>query len=493
MKPEILAPAGTYEALEAAVKANADAVYVGGSLFSARAFAGNFDDETLLKAIKFCHLFDKKLYMAVNTLLKQKEIEELVKYIRPFYENGLDAIIVQDLGVAKILKEEFPNLKLHGSTQMSITSYYGAKFLKDIGFSRVVPARELSLSEIKSIKEKVDIEIESFVHGAMCFAYSGKCLFSSFAGGRSGNRGRCAQPCRQCYEISDVERNEKSLVVKEYLMSLKDMCTLSILPDLIDAGIESFKIEGRMKNPSYVAATVSAYVKARNMYLEDKWDEKEIHKLIEQMQDIYNRGGFSKGYYFEEKGLDMLATKRPNHQGLKIGTVEKIAPPHVTLKLEKDLNEKDVIEIIDAGVELTSNQDAKAGLSIILNGKEFKKIKPGMEVFRTRNNKLLSQIEEEIIKPEKNINVDAKIKAIVGAPIEIEIEGVKTIGNIVEKAKNVPTDEESLIRKMYKSTGTNIKFENIECEISDDAFVQMSAFNELRRKAIENYKEEKTK
>ena len=484
MKPEILAPAGTYEALEAAIKADADAVYVGGSLFSARAFAGNFDEETLLKAIKFCHLFDKKLYMAVNTLLKPSEIEVLVKYMRPFYENGLDAVIVQDVGVAKILKEEFPNLKLHGSTQMSISSSYGAKFLKEIGFSRVVPARELSLSEIKSIKEKVDIEIETFVHGAMCFAYSGKCLFSSFAGGRSGNRGRCAQPCRQCYELGNG---------KEYVMSLKDMCTLSILPDLIDAGIESFKIEGRMKNPSYVAASVNAYVKARDMYLDGKWNEGEIKKLKDQMQDIYNRGGFSQGYYFEEKGLDMFATKRPNHQGLKIGTVEKVAPPHVTIKLEKDLNEKDVLEIVDAGIELTSNQNASAGQSIILNGKEFKKINPGMEIFRTRNNKLLSQIEEEIIKPEKNINVDAKIKAIVGRPIEIEIEGVKTVGNIVEKAQNAPTDENILIQKMYKSAGTNIKFDNIECEISEDAFVQMSAFNELRRKAIENYKEAKTK
>ncbi len=493
MKPEILAPAGTYEALEAAIKAGADAVYVGGSLFSARAFAGNFDEETLIKGIKYCHLFDKKLYMAVNTLLKPSEIKNLVNYLKSFYENGLDAVIVQDVGVAKVLKEEFPNLKLHASTQMSISSSYGAKFLKELGFSRVVPARELSLSEIKSIKEKVDIEIESFVHGAMCFAYSGKCLFSSFAGGRSGNRGRCAQPCRQCYEISDVEKNEKSLTVKEYLMSLKDMCTLEILPKLIDAKIESFKIEGRMKNPSYVAATVKAYVKARDMYLENKWDEEEILKLKDQMQDIYNRGGFSQGYYFEEKGLDMLATKRPNHQGLKIGVVKKVAPPHVTIKLEKDLNEKDVLEIIDAEVELTSNQNAKTGQSIILNGKEFKKINPGMEIFRTRNNRLLSEIEEEIIKPEKSIKVNAHIKAIVGQPIEITIEGIKTAGNVVEKAKNAPTDKETLIQKMYKSTGTNIKFENIECEISEDAFVQMSAFNELRRKAIENFKEEKVK
>lgn len=493
MKNEILAPAGTYESLQAAIKANADAVYVGGSLFSARAFAGNFDEETLIKAIRFCHLFDKKLYMAVNTLVKPSEIDLVVNYIKPFYNAGLDAVIIQDLGVAKVLHQEFPDLKLHGSTQMSITSSYGAQFLKDIGFCRVVPARELSLSEIKSIKEKVDIEIESFVHGAMCFAYSGKCLFSSFAGGRSGNRGRCAQPCRQCYEVSDVQRSDKSLVVKEYLMSLKDMCTLEILPSLIDAGIESFKIEGRMKNPSYVAATVSAYVKARDMYLDGKWNEEEIAKLKEQMQDIYNRGGFSSGYYFEEKGIDMLATKRPNHQGLKIGTVEKVAPPHITIKLEKDINEKDIIEIMGTDIELTSNQSAHSGQSIILNGKEFKKIKPDMEVFRTRNNKLLSEIEEKIIRPEKNISVKVSIKAITGCPIEIIVGDVKTVGDVVMEAVKAPTLADTLIEKMKKSGGTNVKIENVICEVSDNAFVQMSAFNDLRRKAIENFKEAKVK
>ena len=200
-KPEILAPAGTKEALSAAVNAGCDAVYLGGDLFSARAFAGNFSEEDLIKSLDYCHLFDIKIYMTVNTLMKQSEILSLEDYMRTFYNAGLDGVIIQDMGAAMVLKEAFPLLDLHASTQMSISSEYGARLLKSMGFTRIVPARELSLKEIRKIKENSDIEIESFVHGAMCYACSGKCLFSSFMGGRSGNRGRCAQPCRQCYEI----------------------------------------------------------------------------------------------------------------------------------------------------------------------------------------------------------------------------------------------------------------------------------------------------
>ncbi|MCF0142169.1 MAG: U32 family peptidase, partial [Parasporobacterium sp.] len=261
-RPEVLAPAGTMEALIAAVNAGADAVYVGGSFFSARAFAGNFDEEELIRAIEFCHLYGVKLYMTVNTLLKSDEMERLPAYMEPYYHAGVDGIIVQDVGVAAVLKEHFPDLPLHGSTQMSITSRHGAALLKSMGFTRVVPARELSIEEIKNIKANVDIEIETFIHGAMCFAYSGKCLLSSYLGGRSGNRGRCAQPCRHMYKI-----NTPSGTVNEYAMSLKDMNTLSLIPEIIAAGIDSLKIEGRMKKPEYVASTVAAYVKAVDWWM----------------------------------------------------------------------------------------------------------------------------------------------------------------------------------------------------------------------------------
>ncbi|MBO4835396.1 MAG: U32 family peptidase [Lachnospiraceae bacterium] len=490
MRPEILAPAGTPKALEAAVKAGADAIYLGGSLFSARAFAGNFDQEELLKAIAYCHLFDVKLYLAVNTLMKETEIAELPSYIAPFYEAGVDGIIVQDVGCAKVLHETFPDLLLHASTQMSITSEYGAKLLKEYGFKRIVPARELSLSELKEIKEKTQMEIETFVHGAMCFCYSGKCLLSSFAGGRSGNRGRCAQPCRKCYEVSGTT---------EYAMSLKDMCTLSILPDLIDAGIDSFKIEGRMKNPVYVASAVGAYRKVRDYYLDlqEKRDPDLAEKyaqfvrpLEKELMDIYNRGGFSDGYYQIEKSYRMLAADRPNHTGLRIGQVKRIAPPQVEILLEEDVNAQDVLEIRAADVELTSPVSARAGEVLSLKGKQFRSIKEGQEVFRTRNNALIDRIQQDVINPEKQIPVTGVITARIGKPLVITIKGKETIcveGDLCQKAEAKPTMADELIQKLQKTGNTPIGFEAIESDVEDNVFVPMSAFNHLRRDAMEAY------
>ena len=539
MRPEILAPAGTWEALDAAVKAGANAIYVGGSQFSARAYAGNFDQEELLKAIDYCHLFGVKLYMAVNTLLKPEEISGLVSYIEPFYKAGVDGIIVQDAGVIQVLRKDYPDLPLHGSTQMSVSSEYGAALLKNMGFTRVVPARELSLSEIKTIKEKVNIEIETFVHGAMCYAYSGKCLFSSFKGGRSGNRGRCAQPCRKCYEIytgqktgekSPKKVDEATGSVSEYIMSLKDMCTLGILPQLIDAGIDSFKIEGRMKNPSYVAATADAYVKARDYWLKLKAEENTsaddvrrmekynrfVEPLIKNMMDIYNRGGFYTGYYFTDKGPEMTEPKRPNHAGLRIGKVEKVAPPHVSIKLTERVTVSDVLEIRDdkinstgkdgKTVELTTNVNGTPGQTIILNGKEFKRIRPGQSVYRTRNNQLITEIETTILKPEKQLAAECFIEAKIGQPLKIRIsektvDGLddrkktvsgfftETFGPVVEGAQKAPTNGEQLRQKMNKTGGTNVKLESIQLDMDEGIFIQMSEFNNLRREALNQFKQ----
>ena len=512
--PEILAPAGSLQALEAAVKAGCDAVYLGGSFFSARAFAGNFDENGLVEAIHYCHLFGVKVYMTVNTLLKDAELAQLEDYLRPYYLAGLDGVIVQDVGVIRVLKKAFPDLPIHGSTQMSISSVYGARFLKQLGVTRFVPARELSLEEIRSIRAQVEIEIEAFVHGAMCYAYSGKCLFSSFLGGRSGNRGRCAQPCRQCYEIMD----KKQPHVKEYIMSLKDMCTLMILPQLIDAGIASFKIEGRMKNPYYVAATVAAYKKARDFYLQLKehasgtnWENLPVslqeqyqqlaQKLTEQMQDIYNRGGFHDGYYFTDKGIRMTANKRPNHLGLLLGEIVGIKGPEVQIRLCQDLHPQDVLEIVAAQVEITSNKEGKKGQVISLKGKELKKLKASMKVYRTRNNALLQEIEEQILRPEKQIQAQANIIARIKKPLQIQIKEltldtldlgaaveILVQGNIVEAAANKPTAAASLIEKMQKTGGMNIHLTTV-CEIDQDAFVPMSEFNNLRREAVEQYKQ----
>ena len=556
--PEILAPAGTYEAMEAAVKAGCDAVYAGGSLFSARAYAGNFDEAAFLKAIDYCHLYGVKVYMTLNTLLKETEIfgdagqngasngadsraNRIVSYLMPYYKAGLDAVLVQDMGVLKILRDNSPDLPVHASTQMSISSSYGAQLAKDLGLERIVPARELSLEEIKSIKNKVDIEIETFVHGAMCFAYSGKCLFSSFAGGRSGNRGRCAQPCRKCYElyaeahtandpagVSKERTGEKDVLAEEYLMSLKDLCVIEKLPLLIDAGIDSFKIEGRMKNPSYVAATVSAYRTARDLYLEiieqeqaagfddlseqgKKRYEKGIAQSLLDLQDIYNRGGFYSGYYFTDKGKPMAALKRPNHMGLKVGTVDSVNAPKIAIKLDRDLHRGDVVEIRKkvsendteaymAVVELTSGAEGSSGQTIRLNGKDLKKIKPGMEVWRTRNEELLERIDKQILLQEKMLPVSAEIKAQVGEPLSITLlaescgkdgadAAVTVEGEAVEAASKAPTSSEDLMEKMKKSGGSGIRITDVDCKIDADAFVRMSAFNQLRREAADKLKE----
>ena len=261
-KVELLAPAGNVEAFYGAIHAGADAIYLGGSRFGARAYADNFSEEELVSCIRYAHLFRRKVYLTVNTLVKESEMSGLYEYLLPYYKAGLDGAIIQDMGVFAYLREHFPGMELHGSTQMTITGEYGAAFLKEQGACRVVPARELSLAEIRRIKEVTGLEIECFIHGAMCYCYSGQCLFSSILGGRSGNRGRCAQPCRLPYTTG---KHPKEC----YPLSLKDMCTIEYIPELMEAGIDSFKIEGRMKKPEYAAGVTAVYRKYIDKHYED--------------------------------------------------------------------------------------------------------------------------------------------------------------------------------------------------------------------------------
>ena len=306
---EVLAPAGSYESMTAAVSAGADAVYIGGTRFGARAFADNLDQETLCRAIDYVHLHGRRLYLTVNTLFKEQELEELYDYLKPFYEAGLDSVIVQDLGALAFIREHFPDLPIHASTQMTITGPHGAKILKDMGASRIVTARELSLEEIRKIHEQVDIEIESFVHGALCYCYSGQCLMSSLIGGRSGNRGRCAQTCRLPFE---VKRGGRTLNSKNerYVLSLKDLCTLDLLPEILEAGVYSLKIEGRMKSPRYTAGVVAVYRKYVDRYLKNGgrgWKVSPADRKI--LLDLFDRGGLTEGYYKEHNGRDMVVLK----------------------------------------------------------------------------------------------------------------------------------------------------------------------------------------
>ncbi len=341
MAVELLAPAGNEEALIGALNAGADAVYLGGPKFGARAYADNFTEESLLRGIRTAHILGKRIYLTVNILTRQEELPELVAMVRRFYEGGLDGVIVQDLGVLQALREACPGLELHASTQMSVSSSEAVRLLKTLGVCRVVPARELSLREIRAIKDETGIEIESFIHGAMCYSYSGRCLMSSFLGGRSGNRGRCAGTCRLPYAVLDENHEEIPLIKgansknksaqlprrdrtgftpEVYPISMRDMCVLDILPDLIDAGIDSFKIEGRMKKPEYAAGTTAIYRKYIDRFY--AWDQngrpgawKIDPADRRELLSLYIRTDLSTGYYNERNGRDLVTIHEPGYAG----------------------------------------------------------------------------------------------------------------------------------------------------------------------------------
>lgn len=423
-KVELLAPAGSYEGLIAAIAAGADAVYAGGGLFGARAYANNFDTEELKKAIDYVHLHGKNLYLTVNTLVKEEELENnLYNYLEPLYRHGLDAVIVQDLGVLKFIKTYFPDLPIHASTQMTLTGHYGAKIMKELGVSRIVTARELSFSEISKIYKETNIEIESFIHGALCFCYSGQCLFSSLAGGRSGNRGRCAQPCRLPYEALD---GNKKIGKKDeqYLLSPKDLCTIDLLPEIIESGVYSLKIEGRMKKPEYTAGVVSIYRKYLDLYLKNgkekyKVDPRDSQKLF----DIFNRGGFTKGYFDQHNGRDML----------------------------------------------------------FLEGKDSKITIRNEEVFEEIQEKYLNKELKE------KINGKARIYKEMPAIISLSYKDnfVEISGDEVQAAKNQPMTEEKIRKQIDKTGNTGFIFEELEIETDNLSFIPVNSLNELRRQALE--------
>lgn len=334
---ELLAPAGSLETLKAVICAGADAVYLGGNLFGARAYADNFTEEELIEGIHYAHLHGRRVFLTVNTLLKNRELEEkLYDYLLPYYEEGLDAVIVQDMGVLSFIREMFPNLPIHTSTQMTITNADGARLMKSMGAERVVTARELSCAEIRCIHEEAGVEIESFIHGALCYCYSGQCLLSSMLGGRSGNRGRCAQPCRLPYTVYDGAGNEisdKNIPI----LSLKDLCTLPFLYELADNGVYSFKIEGRMKSPEYAAGVVSIYRKYMDSYLEDSRipvDKKDMQSLME----LGSRNGFTDGYYFNHNDSSMLSGATANHSRRDGAFQEEIRAKYVEGEIKEKIN-----------------------------------------------------------------------------------------------------------------------------------------------------------
>ncbi len=478
-KIEVLAPCGDYDILIAAVHAGADACYIGGNSFGARAYATNFDEETIKKAVTYAHLHGVKVYLTVNTLLKQEELPALYEYIRPFYEIGGDALIIQDLGVFSYARKQFPDIAIHCSTQMNITSRYGAEFMKQQGATRVVTAREMSLEEIRAIKEHVDIEVETFVHGAMCYSYSGQCLMSSLAGGRSGNRGRCAQPCRKCYD-------------KSYLLSMKDMCALSLIPKLIDAGIDSLKIEGRMKNAYYVASTVHAYRTIVDDCLHGRFDPQKAVALTFELANIYNRGGFSDGYFFCHNGAEMISTDRPNNQGVAIGNLERIGNGTITLRLTEAVYRQDVLELAaktgDA-VEITSSKDGTPGQLLTLNCPKTKLLQKKQTVYRTKCPKILRHVQEDYIDSYKKLPLAVSVTARIGAPLtaavtcklDNRIYTAACTDILVEQSRQGETSIEAVRKPLAQLGNTEYELASFTCDLDTCAFLPNGVLKKLRR------------
>ena len=476
---EILAPCGSLESFNAAVNAGADACYLAGTRFGARAYAKNFDTSELCRVIDKAHLKGVKVYMTVNTLFKNAEIRALIEYLNPFYECGLDAVIVQDMGVFKLVMETFPDLPVHASTQMNICSSEAAAWLKELGATRVIPARELTLKEIADIKRKVDIEIETFVHGAMCYSYSGRCLLSSMIGDRSGNRGRCAQPCRKKYNGS-------------YSMSMKDMCTLIDVPMLIDAGVDSLKIEGRMKGEYYTAAVVSAYKEIANDHISGSFIEKKCERLIRNLADIFNRGGFSGGYLYGNQNEEMIDSEAPGHKGVEIGNVSSAGRGKVLIRLSDAVNKKDVLTLkLKDGIviELTSDKAARRGETLVLNAPKSNMISIDAPVYRKINDALLNSIRENILENEKLVPVRLECDIMVGRPITMRLisdrASAEAEGSIAEAAKSSAVSTEAIRSKIAAFGNTGYYPSEIVINNDEKSFVSFSELKNLRRKLIE--------
>lgn len=487
IKPELLSPAGSYEALVAAVHAGCNAVYLGGEKFGARANAVNFTNEYLPKAIDFAHLHDVKVYYTANTLIKDSELSSFIEQVNFLYKEGIDGLILQDIGAFHLVKQYFPNLDLHASTQMTVHSLSGAKFLEQMGFERVVLSRELSLNEIESIIKGTNVEIECFIHGALCYSYSGQCLFSSLIGGRSGNRGTCAQPCRLPYELLDAEQRE-IYTNGNYLLSPKDIQTLEVLPQLIKSGIHSLKIEGRMKNANYVGLVTSVYRKYIDLFFERPNQYKVDETDLLQLSQIYNRGGFSNGCFFNKNGLQMMSTTRPNHQGVLVGRVEKSERKSVLLLFSEDIHQGDCLEINgkNESYSFTIKEDIKVGHHKMNLPEVFNK---GDLIYRLMDVKLAENIEKNILKMDNKLKVELKFTAHLGQPCEIILTyreiTVKIQGEIVESAKTSAMNEEKVCNQLSKTGNDPLIFINMDLNLDSNIFLSVKEINRLRREAIE--------
>ena len=491
-KPELLAPAGNIECLKAAISAGCDAVYLAGKSFGARAFATNFTNEELIRAINYAHLFNVKVYVTINVMITEELVKPCIKYIDFLHKNNVDALIMSDIGMIDYARKTYPNLEIHVSTQAHIHNLEGAKFIESLGIKRVVLARETDINTLKNIKENTNIELEVFVHGALCICYSGQCLMSSLIGSRSGNRGTCAQCCRMKYSFM----HESKIINKNnYLLSTKDLNTLKYIGKLIDIGIDSLKIEGRMKSKEYVYYVTKLYRKAIDSYIENN----KINVLDEEvinLKKIFNRE-YTKGFLNDEDNNNFINSYRPNNIGIKVGKVIEYKNGYAKIKLVDNLNIKDGIRILSSEDYGTTIYKMKknncyvdeAFKDDIIEIKIDKNVSPSDIVVKTTDYKLVKKIDE-LIEKSKKIKIKGTIKCKLNEPIILKItdfiNDIEVKSNIyVEKSINRPTTKEEIKKQISKLGNTIYEFEDLSIINDENIFINVKELNNLRREAID--------
>ncbi len=498
-KCELLSPVGDFDCLKAAIQNGADSVYLGASSFSARAFANNFNYDELKRAIEYAKLRNVEVHLALNTLIRNDELENAINLAITAYNYGIDAIIVQDLGLAKYLIDNLKNLPIHASTQMTVHNLESINILEKLGFSRAVLSRELSLNEIEYITKNSNIEIEAFMHGALCISYSGQCLLSSAIGGRSGNRGRCAGPCRLPYELLD----SKSTLDKGYLLSCRDLCSLEFLPQLINCGITSFKIEGRMKSPEYVATVTRIYRKYMDLVLNNK-DYKIDNKDLEDLLQSFNRGNFSTGHLSNSENRKLIYKEKPDNTGIYIGNVTKFnsSKGHIKLKLTNSLAIGDKISInsnkYNVSELMINNKNVKtANINDFVEiGRMKGNISENDKIYKIESKELTDIALKSFNNENKKIKLSATLTVKENLPIELKITSLENgfykdlsvcnVSNIIpEPATNTPITKERLISQLNKTGNTEFEFTNININLDDNLYIpSISSLNELRRDSL---------
>lgn len=487
-KAELLIPVGNKECLLAAINNGADAVYLAGKKYGARAYSTNFEDEELIEAINICHLYGVKVYITVNTMIYEEEINSVLSYLKFLYENNVDAVIMQDNGLISLIRKVLPNLNIHVSTQAHNHNEAGINYYKEIGCTRVVFDRESSLESIKNIN--IDIEKEVFVYGALCICYSGNCLFSSLNGGRSANRGMCVGSCRQTYKLI----KDNKITDNGYLLSTKDLNTIENLKEILDANIDSLKIEGRMKSKEYVAIVTKIY---RNL-IDNYYANKPLVLSAEDKKKLlttYNRE-FTKGYLFNESSI--INKKTSNHQGIKIGTVVAVNNKKITIKLEDNIHQEDAIrfERTNTGMFINCLYNQKGLLVSSISKGDLCQVdnKDRIMVKDLLGSAVLKTIDYELNKeldniPAKKIPININCIAKLGKPLIIEVEdGIRKInieGPVIEKAINNPTTEDRIKEQLSKLGNTPYITNNIRITADANIFVNIKNINELRREAID--------